>query len=192
VRSRPADSLVVFVVDASDSMGSRERLRAARGAAFTLLEKARLRRLHLALLVFRGRRARVFLQPTASIALARRCLQRLPLGGATPFADGLRLALGMIRSQRIKNPRLGVTLVILTDGEANVPLTPGGDCRLELDTLARLIRRENIASLVIDARPAAEGGRKLSDLAAVMGARYSRVGRLRSRVLVAALENTAP
>jgi Mg-chelatase subunit ChlD len=183
LRSRPADSLVVFLADASDSMGSRARLRAARGAVFTLLEKARLRRLHLALVVFRDRRARVLLQPTASIALARRLLERLPVGGTTPFADGLRRSLELIRSERMKNPRVAATLVILSDGEANVPLLPGGDCRRELFALARLIRGEKITSLVLDARPAAERGRILADLAAALGGRYRRVGRLRANGL---------
>jgi Mg-chelatase subunit ChlD len=188
VRSRPTDSLVVFLVDASASMGSRTRLRAARGAIFTLLEKARLRRLHLALVVFRDLRARVLLQPTASNALARRRLQRLPLGGTTPFADGLRCALLLIRSERLKNPRLQAALVILSDGEANVPLTPGIPCRRELFALARLIRDEKITSLVVDSRPGSERGRTLFDLAAALGGRCRRVGRLRAGTLQALVD----
>ena len=171
-------------------MGSRGRLRAARGAIFTLLETARLRRLRLGLVAFRDLRARILLQPTASIVLARRRLQRLPLGGTTPFADGLCRALVLIRSERLKNPTLAVTLVVLSDGEANVPLVPGSDCRQEIYTLGRLIRAERITSLVLDARPAAERGRTLLRLAAALGGRYRRVGRLRARVLIDALGST--
>ena len=188
VRSRPLDSLVVFLVDASASMGSRARLRAARGAILTLLEKARLRRLHLALVIFRDRRAQVLLQPTASITLAQRCLLHLPLGGTTPFADGLRRALELIRAERLKNPRLQASLVILSDGEANVPLTPGADCRLELFALAGLIRGENVVSLVIDSRPGSERGRMPAELAAALGGRCRRVGRLQAGALRALLD----
>jgi Mg-chelatase subunit ChlD len=187
VRSRPALGLVLFLVDASDSMGSRGRLQAARGAIFSLLETARLRRLRLGLVIFRDLRARVLLPPTTSTALARRRLQLLPLGGTTPFADGLCRALLLIRSERVKNPSLAVTLVVLSDGEANVPLVAGSDCRQELYDLGRFIRAENITSLVLDARPAAERGRTLVHLAAALGGRYRRVGRLRSRVLLNAL-----
>jgi magnesium chelatase subunit ChlD-like protein len=191
VRSRPLDSLVVFLVDASASMGSLARLRAARGAILTLLEKARLRRLHTALVIFRDRAAQVLLQPTASITLAQRCLLHLPLGGTTPFADGLRRALELIRSERLKNPRLQASLVILSDGEANVPLIPGADCRRELLALAGLIRAENVASLVVDSRPGAERGRIPAELAAALGGRCRRIGRLRAgtqRTLCALLD----
>ncbi len=151
--SRPGENLIVFVVDSSDSMGSgaEVRMKAAKGAALALLRKAYQNRSTVAMVAFGGEEARVALPPTTSVDCARRFLEHLPTGGATPFADGLMKAWQLVRSERLKNPRVRPVLVIISDGEANVPISEGVAPLEELGRLAEKIGRDGISAVFIDA-----------------------------------------
>ncbi|MCX7826195.1 MAG: VWA domain-containing protein, partial [Verrucomicrobiae bacterium] len=140
-RERPCDHLIAFVVDSSESMGADAvaRMRAAKGAVLALLRKAYQGRHQVALVAFGGEKARVVLPPTSSISRAQRCLEQLPTGGATPMADGLFQAWQLIRLQRHKQPGIKPILVLISDGEANVPLAEGAPIMRELLHLAERI-----------------------------------------------------
>jgi magnesium chelatase subunit D len=157
---RPCRNLIVFLVDSSDSMGSgaQARMKAAKGAVLAILRKAYQERSEVAMVAFGGDRARVVLPPTSSVDVARRLLDRLPTGGATPFADGLFQAWQIIRSERLKNRGIRPILLIVSDGEANVAMTEGADPQQELAALAGKIGQDGIPAIVIDA--AAEPGRR--------------------------------
>ena len=80
---------MVFVVDASASMGVERRMAATKAAVLGLLGDAYRRRDKVALVTFHGREAEVVLRPTGSIEVARARLAELRTGGATPLAAGL-------------------------------------------------------------------------------------------------------
>src|SRR3954462_10164320 len=82
-------NLVLFVVDASGSMGSRARMGAVKGAVLSLLLDAYQRRDKVGLVTFRGADAEVALPPTWSVEAAAARLTDLPTGGRTPLAAGL-------------------------------------------------------------------------------------------------------
>jgi len=180
---------VVFVIDASESMGegSLERMKAAKGAVLALLTSAYQGRDQVALVAFRGERAEILLRPTASVLLARQRLQRLPLGGATPLADGLSQALQLIRSERRRQAQLQPLLVLVSDGEANIPLVPGAEVLPELVGLARQIRQERVDALVIDSQLGVFGSETLRMLARELGGGYRHVRELHAGKLLAAI-----
>ncbi len=169
--------LVVFAVDASDSMGEGTvaRMRAAKGAILGLLKSAYQRRDQVALVVFRGDRAEVLLPPSTSILLARQCLRQLYIGGATPFADGLVKARQVIQSATQKDPGLEALLVILSDGEANVPLVSGHDVNKEIDILAVDIRKEKLKTVLIDSGTGHSANTFLAQLSFKLGAEYFQI-----------------
>jgi len=187
LRAGAASTLVVFAVDASDSMGAERRMAAAKGAALALLAAAYRKRYRVALVAFRDRRARVLLPPVASCELVRQRLRRLSTGGATPLADGLVRSWRLIRTERLKRPRLRALLVLLSDGEANVPLDPGMDCLAEACALGRRIRREAVRSVLIDIRPQASASAQLLKLAAALGGSYHHPRTLGSAAVVEAV-----
>ena len=123
VFKHPAQTLIVFLVDASDSMGQGTfaRMKAAKGAVLAILAKARLQRHRVAMVAFRDRSAQVVLPPTTSLDLAKQRLQSLPTGGATPFGHGLMTAWQLVQTERRKDAAIDPLLVILSDGEANIP-----------------------------------------------------------------------
>ena len=182
---RQQQSLVVFAVDASESMatGARQRMLAARDAIFGLLTGAYQHRDQVALVVFRGEGAEVLLQPTGSIALARERLRHLAIGGATPFSDGLQRAQRLIEAARRRQPLLVPTLIIISDGEANVPLKAGGNVMDELWQMAAQLAAMKIATVIVDTSSVTGGSRVLRRLAQVLGGVYQRTRDLHARQL---------
>jgi Mg-chelatase subunit ChlD len=173
---RQQQSLIVFVVDASESMatGARQRMSAARDAILGLLTGAYQRRDQVALIAFRGERAEVLLPPTGSIALARERLRQLAIGGATPFSDGLQRAQRLIEAVRRRQPLLVPTLVVISDGEANVPMTAGANVMDELWQTAAQLTGMKIQAVIVDTSSAVGGSRTLQRLADLLGGVYQR------------------
>ncbi|MEM8537428.1 MAG: VWA domain-containing protein, partial [Pseudomonadota bacterium] len=117
-----SDRLLIFTVDASGSSAV-ARLAEAKGAIELMLAQAYAKRDLVALIAFRGAGAELLLPPTRSLVQAKRQLSALPGGGGTPLAAGLLAAADMAKHARGRG--MTPTLVLLTDGRANVPLTDG-------------------------------------------------------------------
>lgn len=119
VREKKVGSTFLFIVDASGSMGARERMRAVKGALFTLLQEAYQKRDKVGLIVFRRNKAELILPITRSITLAKKHLENLSTGGKTPLPDALNLGLATLQLEKKKQTSLDPVVFILTDGRAN-------------------------------------------------------------------------
>jgi len=113
VRAPVAGRRFVFVVDASGSQAAHQRMRFVKGAVVAMLERSARRSDEVVLIAFRGSSASVVLPPTHSVDEATAAMAYLPTGGRTPLAHGLELAAHYVTE--------GTTLILLTDGRANVP-----------------------------------------------------------------------
>jgi magnesium chelatase subunit D len=142
VREGREANLVLFCVDASGSMAARSRMTAVKGAVLSLLLDAYQRRDKVGLVTFRGEDAAVTLPPTSSVELASDRLARLPTGGRTPLAAGLRRAAQVLDGERLRDPQRRPLLVVVTDGRH----TAGPDPM----AAARLISARRVASVVVD------------------------------------------
>jgi magnesium chelatase subunit D len=111
--------LLLFVVDASGSMAAWRRMRQTKAAVLALLVQAYQHRDRVALLAFHGTGAELALPPGRGLGRARRALEKLPTGGATPLAEGLAAAGRLVRGERRRRPRQPIWTVVLTDGRAN-------------------------------------------------------------------------
>jgi len=149
VRERKVGNLIVFVVDASASMDAEQRMSATKGAIFSLLEDAYIRRDRVALVVFKNRSAELVLQPTSSIELAKKQLTNLVIGGTTPLTHGLVLGMSVIKTELRKDPNLRALMVLISDGRGNISMTHE-EPLVEAQKVASLIRKEPFESLVID------------------------------------------
>jgi magnesium chelatase subunit D len=175
IRSMPRGALTVFVVDASGSMAARRRMAFAKGAVMSLLLHAYQTRDEVALIAFRGTTAEVLLPPTTSVHLAAVRLRVLPTGGRTPLALALRRA-GSLVEQRVA-ARQGTatsTLVIVTDGRANVALA-GGDPYADALAEARRLRAAGVGAIVIDTEDGPVRLGRARTLAPELGATYVRI-----------------
>ncbi|WP_245677192.1 magnesium chelatase subunit D family protein [Nocardia acidivorans] len=139
-------NLVVFVVDASGSMASRDRLSAVTGAVVALLRDAYQRRDKVAVITVRGQDAELVLPPTSSVDIAVRRLADMRTGGKTPLAQGLLKAREVIHREHIRDPHRRPMLVMLTDGRA----TGGPDPVPRARAAARLLANESVTAMVVD------------------------------------------
>jgi magnesium chelatase subunit D len=165
-----AATLTIFAVDASGS-AALNRLAEAKGAVELILADCYIRRDQVAVIAFRGRSAELLLPPTRSLVRAKRSLAGLPGGGGTPLAAAINAALILATQaqRRSETP----TLVLLTDGRANVTRSGAGGretAHAEALSAARAVGRAGIASLFIDTSPKPSALAK--DLAAAMRAQY--------------------
>ena len=157
-------NLVLFVVDASGSMGSRARMGAVKGAVLSLLLDAYQRRDKVGLITFRGADAELALPPTWSVEAAATRLRDLPTGGRTPLAAGLLRAHEVLRVERVRDPQRRPLLVVVTDGRATG--TRGGHAVADAHASAALLAAAGTASVVVDC----ETGPVRLGLAATLGA----------------------
>jgi magnesium chelatase subunit D len=116
---QPAESVLIFVVDASGSAAAARRAE-AKGAVELMLAEAYARREQVASISFRATGAEVLLPPTRALARAKRRLAELAGGGGTPLAAGLDAAAGL--TTRLMRRGASPVMAPLTDGCANVGL----------------------------------------------------------------------
>ncbi|WP_088312553.1 putative cobaltochelatase [Kineosporia sp. R_H_3] len=146
VREGREANLVLFLVDASGSMGARHRMQAVKGAVVSLLTDAYQRRDSVALIAFRAGQAQTLLPATSSVEAAVARLRQLPTGGRTPLAEGLHAAAELVRVQRLRDPDRRPLLVVVTDGRATA-----GDQPLPRAWLAaRSLARSGVGAVVVD------------------------------------------
>ncbi len=192
VRLRTSGSLIVFVIDASDSMSVERRMAVAKGAVMALLVTAEVSGDRVALVSFAGESAELALPPTASLVRARARLRRLPTGGATPLAAGLSRALELVRTERRRDPLVRPCLVLSSDGEANVPRRAGVDVAADVDAVADEIRMEGIAAVVLDTNARFSCSTSLQRLAQRLGAEYRAVHDLNAAEVVGLVRGLTP
>lgn len=148
VRAGRTAALITLVVDASGSMGAYERMRATKGAIFSLLQDAYQKRDRVAMIAFRKNQAELLLPPTRSVDFAVRHLQELPTGGKTPLPAGILKGIDVIKKELIKTDSAIPIMVLVTDGKANVPVR--NNVLEDLRECAAQIKEKSLHTVVID------------------------------------------
>jgi len=193
IREKRLGNLLIFVVDASGSMGARGRMAASKGAIMSLLLDAYQKRDKLAMVSFRKEGAVVNLPVTSSIELAARLLRDMPVGGRTPFSAGLVKGYEIAMNYLRKEPQGRPLVILVTDGKANRSI---GSSR-PLDEAFRIARRvageERIRYLVVDTEePGLVNFGLAKKLAGLLDAWYFRIDDLRADTLVSIVKNMTP
>lgn len=167
-RTGPGGGLLLFVLDTSGSMAAWRRMRQTKSAVLSLLLQGYQRRDRVALLAFRDQGAELALRPTPSLRTARRILEGLPAGGATPLAHGLAAAQRFLQNYRRRQPHQPIWTVLLTDGRANVGLR--GDPWQDALEQARGLADCNNEILVVDTETHWPRFARAAVLAQILGA----------------------
>ncbi len=150
VRQSKVSNLIVFLVDASGSMGAANRMSKCKAAVLSLLLDAYRCRDKVAFLAFRRDRAEILLPPTSSVERARRLLQELPTGGRTPLAHGLCSAYELIETQLRRTPGCLPLLLVISDGKANAAVNGGKPLDEALKMADYIGKDRRITSIVLD------------------------------------------
>lgn len=189
VREKRIGNTFLFAVDASGSMGARERMRAVKGAIFYMLQEAYQKRDRVGMIAFRRQQAELLLPITRSVDLAQKCLAELPTGGKTPLADGLAVALQTLSMLNKRDSELEPILVLVTDGRANATEADGGDPVASALKMAERVGKAKITSVVIDTESDFIKLGLAKRIAAAMGANYYTLQRLSKDSIIRIVRN---
>lgn len=149
IRKRKVGHLILFIVDASASMGCNERIEATKKVVNQLLVDAYQKRDRVGLISFRDEGAQLVLNPTSSVQLANLRIKDLTTGGATPLNHGLAMGLLVSRRELRRDPEISPLMVLITDGHGNVGYASDNPLRESLE-LAEKIRAQNLPCVVFD------------------------------------------
>jgi len=187
--SRKVGTLFIFAVDASGSMAL-NRIRRAKGALAELLKRSYIARDRVAIVAFSGETAETLLGPSQSITRARSVLDALPVGGATPLSAGLQESLNIASRSRQQSAQK-VTLLLFTDGRANIPLrVPSDDSRAarnrqideEIAELGVELFRAGVGVVLVDTNNRSAKNSEAARLAERLNARYVHLPAMSSNV----------
>lgn len=141
-------AVVLFVVDASGSMGANQRMESAKGAVLSLLMDSYQKRDKIGMIAFKGKEAEIILPPCTSVDLALGRLRELPTGGKTPLSAGLSRGLQLLQGELRKDEESKLMMVLISDGRANEGM--GGKIKDELMAISERIKHLGIHTIVID------------------------------------------
>ncbi len=176
IREKRIGNFLLFVVDASGSMGARGRMAASKGAIMSLLLDAYQKRDRVAMISFRRDDATLNLPPTASIELAARLLEEMPVGGRTPLSAGLLRSYEVLRNYLLHEPTAMPIVIIITDGRSNVALGENTPLEEALELAERMAMDERIRFIVIDTEsPGIIQFGLARKMAMALGAQYFRI-----------------
>ena len=151
VRERRSGCTIMFLVDASGSLGVRKRMAAVKGAVLSMLRDSYVKRDRIGMMAFRRDSAELILPPTKSVEYSYRKLEELPTGGKTPLGEALVTVNEFMTSYSRSHPGESCYIVLITDGRANVPLKQGADANEEVRKLAADMAIPQVKWIVIDA-----------------------------------------
>jgi magnesium chelatase subunit D len=172
IRKDYVQLLLIFLLDVSDSMGLSARMSAAKAAVRAVLGRASRDRSRTALVTFGGRSARLIIPPTSAPRAAETLLGDIGSGGATPLAAGLQRVIELARAERRRHSGLPATVILLSDGEANVPLVPGRTVPEELAALGTKLSEEAVRLVLVDVMQSAAEAKQIRHLASLLSGEY--------------------
>jgi magnesium chelatase subunit D len=142
--------LVAVVIDTSGSMEEGFKIEIAKAFVQSLLIRAYQKRNMIALITYSGDGAKIILPFTANLEKALPYLERIPFGGTTPMASGIMTAVKHME-YKLKSGWANIPIMVLiTDGTANTPISPGTNIKKELENVCKVVKKYGIISLIVD------------------------------------------
>ena len=179
IREKRTGCTILFVVDASGSMGAQRRMEAVKGAIMSLLTDAYEKRDSVGMVAFRKEDAELILGITRSVDLAHKKLEALPTGGKTPLSLGMYRGYEVLKAAIKKDPDIIPVMVLISDGRGNVSFQ-GDDPHKEALEMAEKIALEGIQTIVIDTEQDYIKLHLAEEIAKCMDASYSKLEDLKA------------
>ena len=175
VRERRCGTTLLFLVDASGSLGVRRRMSTVKGAILSMLRDSYVKRDRIGLMAFRRDSAEMILPPTKSVEYSYKQLEDLPTGGKTPLADALIRVNDYMTAYARSHIGERCFVILVTDGRANVPLQQGADANEEVQKMAEDMENPSVKWIVVDAGMGFPHFDNAEKLAQKLGARYFKL-----------------
>ena len=195
---------IIFVIDVSKSMlfnieEVKEAILKLHGDAYRYRDK-------VGIVALKGTGTVVVQHPITNLRVVANKLLGLGVGGFTPLAAGMLKAKEVLKEAKRRDRSTIPVMVIVTDGNANVPLTRSletGEIRTfdpldlaffkhedlaveDVVSVSRIIKREGIFTVVVNTNPviagwASSGYIVTQMIASITNGAYHEVGRVKSR-----------
>ncbi len=175
VRERRSGCTLLFLVDASGSLGVRKRMSTVKGAILSMLRDSYVKRDRIGLMAFRRDSADMILPPTKSVEYSYKCLEELPTGGKTPLGEALVRVNEYMTAYARCHIGERCYIILVTDGRANVPLQEGANANEEVQKMAEDISIPHVKWIIVDASSGFPHFDNAERLAEKMGARYFKL-----------------
>ncbi len=204
LRLYKAPMTIVFVIDLSKSMLF--NIEEVKEAILKLHRDAYRYRDKVGIVALKGTGAIVVQHPITNLRVVANKLLGLGVGGFTPLAAGMQKASEVLKEAKRRDRSTIPAMVIVTDGNANVPLTRSletGKIRTfdpldlaffkhedsaveDVISVSKMIKREGIFTVVVNTNPAIGGwetsGYLVTEMiASITNGTYHEVGRVRSK-----------
>ncbi|MFI3206019.1 MAG: VWA domain-containing protein [Clostridia bacterium] len=187
-REKRVGNYILFVVDASGSMGAKKRMKTVKAAVLSLLGDAYQKRDKVGLVMFKQQSAELILDMTRSVDLAQKKMETLPTGGKTPLCFGIEMAQRTVKTAMYKEKDILPVVVLISDGRA----TFGRSKNAFNDAIesARALANEKIKAVVIDAEQDFIKLGMAKKIADEMNADYIKLDELKTQSLLSAVGMT--
>ncbi len=182
VRESKSSSTFLFAVDTSGSLIIRNRMTAVKGAILSLLKEHYVKKDRVGFLTFNEKAITMLLQPSREVEVIYKMLDELAVGRRTPLSGALQYLSDYMSMYVKKRPDDDCYVVLVTDGEANVPLDPNDektDPLQEALDLARKINLPTVKWIVIDTEKRYDKEHHAKEFAEALHARYYTLDDLR-------------
>lgn len=188
VREKRTGATILFVVDASNSMGANKRMTAVKGAIMSLLTDAYEKRDKVGMIAFRKDKAEVLLNVTRSVELAQKQLKSMTTGGKTPLGYGIQKAYEVFKACEKKDKDIVPVMVLVSDGRVNYH----GNSKEPLDEtlkIAKEIGEKNIQSIVIDCEQSFVKLELAKEISEALKGDYYKIDDLKADEIASAVRN---
>lgn len=183
VREKRTGYTIIFLIDASGSMGVRKRMQTVKAAIISLLQEAYVKRDKVGLITFAKDESYVLLEPTRSVVSAERQLESLPTGGNTPLYLGLQTTLQRLSVYKRKDPQFSPFVVLVTDGRASTTEHPKEHWQQILG-LCQSVHQMGARGMVIDTEDGMVQLGLAKELAESLQATYYKMPKIESQKMV--------
>lgn len=185
IREKRIGNFLLFMVDASGSMGARGRMAASKGAVMSLLLDAYQKRDRVGMISFRRDQAFVNLPPTTSVELAGKLLTEMPVGGRTPLSAALVKTYEQVRNILLRDPSARPIVIMITDGKSNVAISDLKPVEEALNLAQAMTCDERVKYIVVDTEESGHLSFGLAGkLADALHAQYFKIDDLKTKTLV--------
>ncbi len=188
IREKRTAINLLFVVDASGSMGAKNRMKVVKGVIMGLLQQAYQKRNRVGMIAFRRDKAEVMLPVTRSVDLAEKLLRDMPTGGKTPLAEALECTINLLYGLEHQQEKQETVVILITDGRTNATYE-GDDPMLRAMEMAEKFQTSSASVVVVDTESGYLRLGLARKLAQKMGAAYYTLPKLSSEKLLRILSS---
>ena len=170
----------LFAVDVSGSLVKSGMMQDIKNGVKAMLMDNYVNRDKVALMTFRTGAVTISVPFTRSVAGITDVLENTECGDGTPLGPAMLVIKDYMLNYIRKNPDERCYVILITDGEATIPVQKGRDADMELRKVAAMMNIPNTEWMVVDSSLIPGKVNHAAELAAMLNARYIRLEDLQS------------